>query len=338
MNNIYFNAHHSPIGSFASFTLGFRGASGGMGLELGKPADQNVYIGLERPEGGVFDALPFFAGSDVDERSRYEQGQPDDTQAGRGSQIVPFSNDVIGREFCVATDTWIAGDLAFTVYSQVQGIPDPDTVAYEELKTVLLPAVLAELTVDNSTGKQPRRAYFGYSGSDPYSAMRRIDDTLPGYAGIGQGRATAIVTDDPGAVSGLGFNLADILDADPPENRTFGLGANGALVLTIPAGQKKTFRFALCFYRGGIATSGLDTKYLYTTLFHDIEHVARYALSNFETLASRAREADRKILASRLSDDQQFMLTHAIRSYYGSTQLLLDKDDEDPRPPALGRE
>ena len=47
MNEIFFNAHHSPMGAFASFTLGCRGAKGGLGLELSKPADQNIFIGLE---------------------------------------------------------------------------------------------------------------------------------------------------------------------------------------------------------------------------------------------------------------------------------------------------
>lgn len=44
--SIYFNTQHSPIGAFASFTLEARGAVGGLGLELGKPADQNVFIGV----------------------------------------------------------------------------------------------------------------------------------------------------------------------------------------------------------------------------------------------------------------------------------------------------
>jgi hypothetical protein len=45
-SNIFFNTQHSPIGAFASFTLGSKGAKGGLGLELGKPADQNVFIGI----------------------------------------------------------------------------------------------------------------------------------------------------------------------------------------------------------------------------------------------------------------------------------------------------
>lgn len=58
-NSIFYNAHHAPIGAFASFTLGYKGAKGGLGLELGKPADQNVYIGLQACDGEHYQALPF---------------------------------------------------------------------------------------------------------------------------------------------------------------------------------------------------------------------------------------------------------------------------------------
>ncbi|HEY8967299.1 MAG TPA: glycoside hydrolase family 52 protein, partial [Candidatus Methylacidiphilales bacterium] len=55
----FFNAQHSPIGAFASFTLGAKGAKGGLGLELGKPADQNIYIGVEEEgQPGRFACLP----------------------------------------------------------------------------------------------------------------------------------------------------------------------------------------------------------------------------------------------------------------------------------------
>ena len=57
-SNIFFNAQHSPIGAFASFTLGSKGAKGGLGLELGKPADQNVFIGIA--DENNISCLPFF--------------------------------------------------------------------------------------------------------------------------------------------------------------------------------------------------------------------------------------------------------------------------------------
>ena len=126
MNSIFFNAHHSPIGAFASFTLGFPGASGGFDLELGRPPRQNIYIGLET-EDGHYEALPFFAGGD-DESKRYDVEQASGAQpaeSAAGPQVASISKDRIKRDFRLSTDTWEAGDLTFRLYSPVQSIPDP---------------------------------------------------------------------------------------------------------------------------------------------------------------------------------------------------------------------
>ena len=40
-------------------------------MELAKPADQNVYIGVQRCDDMGYEALPFFAGGE-DERRRYD--------------------------------------------------------------------------------------------------------------------------------------------------------------------------------------------------------------------------------------------------------------------------
>ena len=58
--SLFYNTQHSPIGAFASFTLGAKGARGGLAMELGKPADQNIYIGLEDTDGETFSCLPFY--------------------------------------------------------------------------------------------------------------------------------------------------------------------------------------------------------------------------------------------------------------------------------------
>jgi hypothetical protein len=321
----FFNAHHSPIGAFASFTLGTEGAKGGLGLELGKPADQDVYLGLETREGGTFQALPFFGSSDAgeEERLRYEvelanQALPE----WQSARIIPFAAEAVRRDFHAATDTWVAGDLTFTIYSPVRPIPDPETASDADLMAAIVPSVLAELTVDNTQGVRPRRAYFGYSGNDPYASMRRLDDTLPGFAGIGQGRTTAIVTDAPDARSGQAFSLGTVLEETVPQNLAFGLGGSAALILDVPAGQIRTFRFAVCFYRGDLATAGLDTSYYYTRYFPNIESVASYTLTHFDALKQAARDGNALLENGALSDDQNFMLAHAVRSYYGSTQFL----------------
>jgi len=321
--NSFFNAHHSPIGAFSSFTLGFPGAGGGLDLELGRSPKQNIYIGAEAlDKKGTYQAFPFFAYQEDDESKRYDIENMD-PNPDKPKIIYPLSKDKINRHFQLGTDTWEAEDLSFTVYSQVETVPDPTTANEEELKTVILPAVLAELTVDNTNGTKSRRAFFGYQGSDPYTSMRRMDDTMDGYAGIGQGRLTAIVSNNPDVKSAMHFSLENILTTPEEENWTFGLGPLGALVVDVPAGEKRTYQFAICFYRGGLVTAGMDTSYYYTNLFKNIESVAEYALANFEAIADRAKKVNKKIEnAHHLSEDQKFMLIHSIRSYYGSTQLL----------------
>ena len=173
--NMFFNAHHSPIGAFSSFTLGFPGAKGGLGLGLGKPAGQNVFIGASR-EDGALELLPFYASSE-DDRARYEvEGVK--AQVGK-VQVLPIAREAISRDYRLCTDTWTAGDLSFRILSPVMPVPDPNQAKPADLKFALCPAVLAELTLDNTRGKTERRVCFGYAGNDPYFAMRRLDDPRP---------------------------------------------------------------------------------------------------------------------------------------------------------------
>jgi hypothetical protein len=187
----------------------------------------------------------------------------------------------------------------------------------------LIPAVWAELTIDNTNGTKTRRAFFGYQGSDAYSSMRRLDDTCDGIAGIGQGRLTGIATNDSEVKSALHFSLENILTTPFEENWAFGLGPVGALIMDVPAGQKRTYKFAVCFHRSGYVTAGMDASYYYTRYFPNIETVAAFALENFDEFANRARQSNSLVSdAAHLSEDQKFMMIHSIRSYYGSTQLL----------------
>ncbi len=321
MKKIFFNAQHSPMGAFASFTLGYKGAKGGLGQELSTPADQNVFIGLESKRKNVFEAFPFSAAT-ADDKARYDI-EKDSPKEGSSTKIIPFDQKKIRRDFKAASDTWVAGDLTFRIYSPFKTIPDPDSAKSADIKEAVIPAVFAEITVDNSKGKIPRRAYFGYQGNDPYCGMRRMDDMTGGkIKGVGQGLLTAIATADKDAYSGMAFTIEDVISPKIPENLCFGIGQVGAVVFTVQPGMKKTFSVAVCFYRGGIATSGMDASYLYTGYFKNIEEVASFALQNFAGYRKTANLADAMVEKSKLSDDQKFMLSHAIRSYYGATQLL----------------
>jgi len=316
---VLFNAHHAPVGAFASFTLGQPGASGGLGLELGRPANESLFIGAETADGAGYEALPFFASS-ADASTRYDVAAGSQPSL---SSVRAFPVDGIQRDFSLGSDTWRAGDVSFTVFSAPKAVPDPARATVRALKAALVPAVIAELTLDNREGARPRTVFFGWEGADPFASMRRIVQAgRGGFVGMGQGTSTAIVSDTPGMRAGQGFTFDQILRPDREENLAFGLGAVTALVATVPAGRRRTFRFAICFHRDGLATAGLSTRYAYARHFPSIEDVAAYALAHFDEQRAMALAADRRLARSRLSVDQRFHLAHAVRSYFGSTEIL----------------
>ncbi|OBR65794.1 beta-xylosidase [Paenibacillus oryzae] len=317
----FFNAHHSPIGAFSSFTVGFPGASGGFDIERAQPPKENIYIALEE-ENGRYAAFPFFEESE-DESKRYESEQEhDDGSAHSTGQLRSHRESEISRYFGPGSDTWKAGDLTFTLYSQVCPVPDPASGDEKALKLAVVPAILAELTVDNTAGKKARKAWFGYGGSDPYSVMRRINSVDDKMVGVGQGRFSAIVTQDAGIIAAQHFSIDKLIENEHEENYQFGLGKVGALLMETPAGEKRTYRFALCFFRDGIVTTGIDASYWYTRYFGSIEEVGAYALNHFDEIKATSQKADEMLDKADLSHDQRFMMAHAIRSYYGCTQFL----------------
>jgi len=318
--SIAFNAFHAPIGAHSSFTLGCPGRNGGLGLELEGPADDDVYIALETRQADTYEALPFYAGAE-DESQRY-----DHTKKRNEAQpiLTAFPRSKIKRDFSLGSDSWSAGDMTFTIYSLADGVPDPGKTTAATLKKILCPAVVAEFTIDNRQCKRDRRALFGTANRRRSDAYNIIQDA-GSICGIAKGQATGIFTDSKAVTPALGFGVANLLKEKHAFNYNFHLGGTGLMFCHVPAGKKVTFRFALCFYRGGIVTTGMPCSYYYQRYFKDIHDVAKTALAHFDWLKSRAKAADRMLARKGLSEDQRWMMAHAIRSYYGSTQLLEHK-------------
>ena len=320
-SSIFYNAHHSPVGAFASFTLGFRGPKGGLGLELDGPANESVYIGIEdREESGQFHALPFYGGA---ENAAHDFDSEHLSELAVAQAILPFAEEEIERRMSASIDELRAGDLTFRLISPVRSVPDPEQ---EDAKGALTPAVLAELTIDNRSGKLPRRAFLGYKGSERSAGMRILDQL--GLIGVGQGTSTAIATMDSDVYAGLAWQPESILSPHLHENLSFMLGSLGLLVATVEPGEKRTFQFAIGFFRDGVATSGIPTQYLYRRWFDQVEEVLIHALTHADKTIALAESFDRA-LAQDMTPERHFMLAHAIRSYFGSTQLL---EREDGRP------
>ncbi len=328
-DSVFYNAHHAPIGAFATFTLGFPGSKGGFGIELAKPADEPIYIGVEDVGGGSYSALPFFSYAPEGEPEKRAEADYDVeglAEFSRPRKVRQFPPSAVRRNMGAGVDEWQAGDLTFRLYSPVRSVPDPDKADPDTLREAIAPAVLAELTVDNREGAKPRRAFFGFSGASRSSGMRLLDES--GLVGVGQGACTAIATDDRDVWAGLAFQPEKILEPSDDDNLAFLVGNLGLLVGVVKPGERRTFRFAIGFFRDGQTTTGIETRYLYRRFFGCIEDVLKHALANFARTSSEAEAFDAR-LRERLSPERAWMTAHAIRSYFGSTQLL-EREDGQP--------
>lgn len=323
-SSTFFNAHHSPVGAFASFTLGQKGPKGGLGLELSGPANEAIYIGIEDADApGRYIALPFVEESEVESSAAAEFDVEGLSDFQRDRAIRYFSPSEITRDLGTCVDEWKAGDLSFRIYSPAQPVPDPESATPEALKLALVPAVLAQLTIDNRKGTRARKAFFGYSGSDRTSAMRMIKEE--GIVGIGQGLSTAIITADADVYPGVSLQAEAILDPKRPTSLDAMLGHIALLVATVPSGELRTFQFAVSFFKEGTVTTGMPSRYLYRRWFDSVESVGRFALASAGHLIRSSMELDSRISKS-LSEDRYWMLSQAIRSYFGSTECLELRD------------
>lgn len=317
MTGIDFFAHHSPFGAHASFTLGRIGRGGGFGLEGFGPADQDVFIGYGR-KGEPFRALPFYSGW---EQSTAAYTGTDDRKDRSGfSRWRAFQEGDITRTYNWATDTWTAGEMTFTLLTPFGPVADPESKAAGDPRDATLPAILAELTIDNRTSGTPAWGFVGVG--QRLGPLRPLADSTRGMLeGVAHDTAWGVA-----AVAGKGVGTIQsmampdrVADGQADLHR---LGGQGGVLFTVPARTKATFTLALGFWRDGVVTSGLPGRYAYTRHFTGLEDALTEALRRAPALKRLAAVRDAELGKSKLSAAQRFLLAHATRSYHGSTEWL----------------
>jgi xylan 1,4-beta-xylosidase len=93
-----FNAHHSPVGAYLTFTCGHHGTRGGLAAQLGKPANQDLFIGYKNSDRYTrtpLQVLPFFNGADkIDPLTAFtlEQSRRNDPE-----RFSPFTDAQLTR-------------------------------------------------------------------------------------------------------------------------------------------------------------------------------------------------------------------------------------------------
>lgn len=323
------------MGAFMSFTCGNFGTRGGIGLQIGQPGDQEVFIGYkegDRYSDATLKCLPFYTAAVNRSADAFLVEQAGPAEQNVKPDAVPFADGAFARTYGWASDGWEAEGLRFTVYSPFGAIPDPAVDSEQAMRAGLLPAVIARLELDNTKGTTTRTAMFALNHARPGS--RILEDDL------GSGRlGFAFRREAGGAAELLDFTASDKgakTDAQPfvfmrwsasdgvreKHNPVHLLGSCPGFGFEVPAGKKYGLTIALGSYLEGFQTNGLDGRYLYARYFKGLGDVLKAALDQADTLVAKAKELDAKLAATALSADQRFLIAHATHSYYGSTQLL----------------
>ena len=330
--HIGFNAQHSPMGAFMSFTCGNPGTRGGIGLQIGQPGDQEVFIGVvdgDRYSDAPLKCLPFYIGAATNAADAFLVEQAGPSEQNVRPDAVPFDSKEIQRSYGWCTDSWQAGEMAFTVYTPFAAIPDPSRASEKEMREGLLPAVVAQLVLDNSRGTNTKTGIFALNHAR--TGPRMIDDDLGSSNRVGFAFRRE---------AGVAAEIFD-LSAKNTKPRPFGfmrwsptdgirerhnpihlLGSCPGVGFEVPAGKCYSMTLAIGSYLANIETTGIDGRYLYARYYRDLTDVLRATLDRADELITAAEALDQKLEASSLSDDQRFMIAHSTHSYYGSTQLL----------------
>ena len=321
--NPNFNAQHSPIGAFMSFTCGHAGSGGGIGIEIGKPAAQNLFVGVKqgaRRESGTLRCLPFLkSASGTNAAANYDVEKAAQQAAADRSYDI-YSADEIRREYGWATDKWVTPDFSFTIYTPFDSVPKP--TEHDAMRQALLPAVLARLEVDNSNGKQTKTAVFAIDFGE--AGTRLIGEhSADGSLGFAWRRKMGVLGRLEEGTAGLGaLQRWSVAEGLTDVNPIHALGNTAGLVVEVPPGEKKSLLIAIGVYLEGIVTTGLEGRYYYTRYYTGLEDVLTSTLEETPRLIARSKALDAELAGSGLTRDQQFMIAHATRSYYGSTQML----------------
>jgi hypothetical protein len=317
-----FNAQHSPMGAFMSFTCGNFGSRGGIGLQIGQPGDQEVFIGFkegDRYSDAPLQCLPFYTAAVDRSADAFLVEQAGPAEQNVKPDAVPIGEGAFARSFGWASDQWTAQGLSFSVYSPFGAIPDPAAASDEQMREGLLPAVIARLELDNTHCAGTRTAIFALNHARPGSRTLAED--------LGSGRvAFAFRREAGGAAELLDFTFSE-------EGEKINVGpflfmrwsaSDGVpgFGFEVPAGKKYGIVIALGSYLEGFQTNGLDGRYLYTRYFKGLADVLKTALDNSGKIIAAAHLLDSKLDNAAVSDEQRFLISHATHSYYGSTQLL----------------
>ena len=309
---ISYNAHHAAPGAYGTFTLGHFRTRGGFGVNDGRaPGNQQVFAGYTR-DGATLECLPFFE----PEQSSATAAFLGEHAGAANKSGRTFSENSITRKFGWASDTWSVPGFSLRIDSPFGPIPNPIDASKESLRQALLPAITATLEWDNTDGDTEMTGFFALQFDKAGVNLLPSESGVTGLEFAGQIAIAAPSLPDVRVI--VAPDLHEALAARVPHT----LFNTAGLAVRVPAGEKRTVPVTLGWYVQGPITGRLEGSYYYTRCFSSLRDVTEYALAHAASRSVWADELDASLNAAQLSPSQRFLVAHATRSYYGSSQLL----------------
>lgn len=318
-NNFYVTMH-SPRGANASFAVGAKDEGGGFLHDTAFIPEQEIFVGIKK--GDTLRCFPFFKKDDQDGEEAYNQG----VQKKRtGVRLIKYLPSDIKRTLEIASDTWEAPGIKFEIATPVDGIPEPGKANEEAIKKAIVPAIPVRITIDNSNSNEMVQGIFGIRDlRGIYSAADHSKGELKGII-CADNYGFAIDADkfcDKVKVV-ADFGPDTLFNRYSPEFYT--LAPMGGFIIEALPGEVVTINFVLGWYNEGFVTRGSrKCKYYYTNYFSNIIEVFKYAISKTDELWRDAYKFNSILEEGKLNDEQKFLLSQAIHSYYASTMLFDD--------------
>jgi len=308
--NPSFHAHHPPMGALASFTFGAHGQKAGMGIALPGPYPGVLNVGYQTVDN-VVHLLPLFEGSDSSESERYVDGQE-----GTGGRLSILKD--VKREYGWASDRLSALGVCFEVLTPFFEIPDPSKAQLDELARASCPVVHVNVHFTNDSAF-PLKGIFALGIDHRWSSLG--DCEAGGLVGAVSQQRIGFASNTEGARSFIDFDCISAMNREH-QTANFLLGPTAGLELEVPPGETKTLEIVLGFYVGEVATYNREMRYYYTRHFSSLLQVLDFGLRNRNYYITQAKARDEELATAMLNDEQKFLVAHATRGYYASTQWL----------------
>ena len=221
--------------------------------------------------------------------------------------------------------------ITFRVFTPQAALPNPKRSG--NLQYATAPGLLLELVVDNSGSDLSAVAFVGVGDvqKDGGDWLRPVDWSSKTLCGVGSGSrwilAAGAAKGEVLTVLGEGGDLARDLvrveaDGAAGINPAARAVVAGGIAIRVPPRSSRTVPLVWAVYQQGLATQGIDGRYVYTNYFPRVEAVANFLLHNSQRVRESCTSFDSRTTAACADESKLALFSQGVRAYNATGQVV----------------